>query len=87
MPGPTRYTSVPRRPHISPRLEHSTPFVAACSVFPDSCAKKCEGKQVCLENVVDPDKLREMFQKYTGEARREAMNCVLGLVAFVLGFG
>ncbi|KAI7838855.1 hypothetical protein COHA_007378 [Chlorella ohadii] len=36
-----------------------------CSVWPDSCAKKCEGKQVCLENVIDPDKLRQLFQQYT----------------------
>jgi hypothetical protein len=23
-------------------------------------------KKVCLENVVDPDKLRQLFQQYTG---------------------
>lgn len=35
--------------------------------MPDTCASKCKGKQVCLENVSDPQKLAHLFTNYTGE--------------------
>ena len=37
------------------------------SYQPDTCASKCKNKQVCLENISNLDRLRQLFKEYTGE--------------------
>lgn len=35
--------------------------------LPETCENKCKGKQVCLENISDPQRLAQLFTNYTGE--------------------
>ncbi|PSC70052.1 Sulfotransferase family [Micractinium conductrix] len=36
-----------------------------CTYQPDTCASKCKNKQVCLENISNLDRLRQLFKEYT----------------------